>query len=153
MSSDGGKSAKRKQSGSTDADTDKKAKQPHRAQQLSRPAWELDPTFKEWLQPVAGNEAEAFCRCCSFESASDITVLKNHAKGNKHTQNVKCLAANQISVTMNKAVVSFKWPSLCVHSSCTWNSLVFKCIVLACDFSSCFSTCNQSINQSIVKKQ
>lgn len=68
------------------------------AQQVYHPAWELDPMFNWWLQPVAWNEAKTFCRCYGIQLVSDITVLKNHAKGNKHIYNIKSLAPNQTSI-------------------------------------------------------
>ncbi|KAJ8381342.1 hypothetical protein SKAU_G00021200 [Synaphobranchus kaupii] len=89
-SEDGGEATKkRKEHGSTATDTDGRKTKHHRMQ-LYRSVWELEPIFKGWLKPVAGNETKAFSRCCNVQMVSEITVLKNHAKGTKHMEKGVC---------------------------------------------------------------
>ncbi len=54
--------------------------------------------FKGWLKPFAGKETKAFCHCCNVQMASEMTVLRNHAKGTRHMEKVKSLASNQVSI-------------------------------------------------------
>uniref|UniRef100_H2ZRS9 DUF4371 domain-containing protein n=1 Tax=Latimeria chalumnae TaxID=7897 RepID=H2ZRS9_LATCH len=63
-----------------------------------RKEWEADPLFSGWLQPVSGNTGKARCRCCNIQFTAEHTVLKNHAKLNKHQENSKCLAPTQKSI-------------------------------------------------------
>uniref|UniRef100_H3BFK0 DUF4371 domain-containing protein n=1 Tax=Latimeria chalumnae TaxID=7897 RepID=H3BFK0_LATCH len=60
---------------------------------------EANPLFSGWLQPVSGNTGKARCRCCNIQFTAEHTVLKNHAKSNKHQEKSKCLAPTQKSIT------------------------------------------------------
>jgi hypothetical protein len=47
--------------------------------------WVDDPTFKDWLKPVMGNDREAFCSLCKRTinvTWNGIKAIKSH---NKHS--------------------------------------------------------------------
>ncbi|KAK7070443.1 hypothetical protein SK128_014345 [Halocaridina rubra] len=65
----------------------------HRSQRY-RKEWEDDPAFKPWLQGVF-NPFKAKCRVCNAVMVAELTVIKNHARGKKHTSCWKTAHAAQ----------------------------------------------------------
>nr|XP_014353788.1 PREDICTED: uncharacterized protein LOC106706833 [Latimeria chalumnae] len=79
------------------SDSELTLKTKHRPQSYHK-EWEADPLFSGWLQPVNGNTGKVRCRCCNIQFTAEHTVLKNHAKSNKHQEKSKCLAPTQKSI-------------------------------------------------------
>lgn len=53
--------------------------------------WVDDPSFKEWLRPVMGNDREAFCTVCKKTinvTWNGITAIKSHSGWNIHQQRI-----------------------------------------------------------------
>lgn len=63
---------------------EKNEKGKHRFQKF-RDSWMSRPEFKKWLRPDATNPFKAQCSKCNINFTAELTVIKNHAKGKKHT--------------------------------------------------------------------
>lgn len=57
--------------------------------QKFRGSWQIDPKFKNWLEPVKNNDYKAYCRYCQVQFVSELSTLKKHSKSSKHIGNVK----------------------------------------------------------------
>ena len=68
---------------------------PHR-QQRYRKEWEADPAFKSWLQGVT-DPLKAKCRVCNVVMTAELTFIKDHAKGKKHSSFFNDAPAAQVS--------------------------------------------------------
>ncbi|XP_063217307.1 uncharacterized protein LOC134528039 isoform X2 [Bacillus rossius redtenbacheri] len=70
----------------------------HRAQKF-RKEWLSETEFKEWLLPVHGDEYKAKCKFCGITLVTEISNLKRHATGGKHT-------ALRMSATVRQTSIS-----------------------------------------------
>lgn len=91
-------------------DLNKNEKAKHRAQKFCL-KWKSDIDFKDWIEPDCSDEFKAKCRFCKVSMVAEKTVLKNHAKGKKHTLLLSNVGVKQKSMTaftlensMHKAV-------------------------------------------------
>uniref|UniRef100_A0A8D9BVE9 thioredoxin-dependent peroxiredoxin n=1 Tax=Cacopsylla melanoneura TaxID=428564 RepID=A0A8D9BVE9_9HEMI len=57
----------------------------HRTQRY-RTAWETDPDFASWIQPVENDTLSATCTICSTIMRAEVTVLKRHCVSAKHVK-------------------------------------------------------------------
>lgn len=57
-----------------------------RKQQKYRKAWEYFPEFQQWLEPVDNNVYKAKCKMCAKLMVADLSVLRLHATGKRHTK-------------------------------------------------------------------
>lgn len=57
-----------------------------RKQQKYRQAWEFFPEFQQWLEPVENNVYKAKCKMCAKLMVADLSVLRLHATGKRHTK-------------------------------------------------------------------
>ncbi|XP_015122562.1 uncharacterized protein LOC107044991 [Diachasma alloeum] len=67
--------------------------------QKFRDDWLQMNEFKSWLQRVPANPLKARCKLCSQEYTADISVLKTHAKTDKHKERERPLKNTSIKMT------------------------------------------------------
>lgn len=54
--------------------------------------WLDDPSFRDWLKPVMGNDREAFCKVCKKTinlTWNGITAVKSHGASTVHQQRIR----------------------------------------------------------------
>jgi len=66
-----------------DEDLDREEKPKHRTQKF-RSEWKTDSALRDWIEQDA-DDLNARCKFCKVSMVAELTVIKNHGKGKKHT--------------------------------------------------------------------
>lgn len=64
-------------------DLDREEKPKHRTQKF-RSEWKTDSALRDWIEQDV-DELKARCKFCKVSMVAELTVIKNHGKGKKHT--------------------------------------------------------------------
>lgn len=67
------------------SEVSKKNMPKHRLQKF-RNEWLKNKDFEDWLAPVPQDEYKAFCKFCKAPMVAEISVLRTHQNGKKHSQ-------------------------------------------------------------------
>ncbi|XP_017777694.1 PREDICTED: uncharacterized protein LOC108563513 [Nicrophorus vespilloides] len=64
---------------------------PKNKKQCFKKEWLQIDDFKNWLTPAPENNYVARCRACKVEFPADLSIIKQHAKGVKHSKKMKAI--------------------------------------------------------------
>jgi len=67
------------------SEVSKKDRPKHRSQKF-RNEWTKSKDFEHWIAPVPQDEYKAFCKFCKVPMVAEMSVLKAHNIGKKHSQ-------------------------------------------------------------------
>jgi len=67
------------------SEVSKKDRPKHRSQKF-RNEWTKSEDFEHWIAPVPQDEYKAFCKFCKVPMVAEMSVLKSHNIGKKHSQ-------------------------------------------------------------------